>query len=187
MNNSSGNNPDAVALVCIWKTGMMQASTHIFLYPFLSAVLVLFHLHDPLVVISLRDVAPPTTCPICVAALKAWQTPPQSDSLQQTYLTSSVSRTQLMEMADQRRIESSKRSAMSNEDLICEFPACACFTSHQKSFTVATSIIVFLETFSDLYLCCPRVWSKQSLCFFPQRCKCSVRHCRRLGVCYASW
>lgn len=143
----------------------MQASTHIFLYLFLSAALILFHLNDPLM-ISLRDVAPPTTCPICVAALRAWQTPPLSDSLQQTYLTSSVSRTQLMEMADQHRIESSKRRGMSNEDLICEFPACVCFTSDQKSFTIVTFIIVFLETFSHMYLCCPRVWSKQSLCFF---------------------
>lgn len=110
---------------------------------FLSAVLVLFHLHRPLM-ISLRDVAPPTTCLICVAALKAWQTPPLSDSLQQTYLTSSVSRTQLMEM-DQQRIESSKRRTMSNNDLICEFPACVCFTSDQKSFTIVTFIIVFFR------------------------------------------
>lgn len=103
----------------------MEPSSIFSLIFYQSVALIIFHMHDSLM-ISLRGMAPPTTCPICVAALKAWQTPPLVDSLQQTCLTSSVSRTHLMEMADQHNIEISKRRDMSNEDLICEFSACVC-------------------------------------------------------------
>lgn len=101
-----------------------------------------FHMHAQLV-ISLRGVPPPTTCPLCLAALKAWQTPPLVDSLQPTCLTSSVSRTRLMEMADQR-VEIVKRREMSNEDLICEFPACliGCFASSEKSLTIVQILLL---------------------------------------------
>lgn len=82
---------------------------------------VIVQMSNPLM-ISFKEITTPTTCPICVAALKAWQTPPLSDSLQQYCLTSSVSHTHLMEMADHHQIQSQKRREMSNADLIGEFP-----------------------------------------------------------------
>lgn len=105
----------------------MQPSLILSLTFYPSVALIIFHMHNPMVSI-LRGMAPPTTCPICLTALKAWQTPPLVDSLQQTCLTSSVSHTHPMEMADQQRTQISKRREMSNEDLICEFPACVCRT-----------------------------------------------------------
>lgn len=124
-------------------------------------LLLYFHTHIPLV-ISLRGVAPPTICPICVAALKAWQTPPLIDSLQPTCLTSSVSRTRLMEMADQLHSQSSKRREMSNQDLICEFPWLAPLPAIRKSLTVLLFIPVhtvdfaILKSFSYMHLRCQR-------------------------------
>lgn len=87
----------------------------------LPLVIVIVQMSNPLM-ISFNKITTPTTCSICVAALKAWQTPPLSDSLQQYCLTSSVSHTHLMEMADHHQIQSQKRREMSNEDLIGEFP-----------------------------------------------------------------
>lgn len=93
----------------------------------------IFHIHHSNCTLSMiysRDGATPTTCFVCVTALKAWLTPPLLiDSLQQSCLTSSASHSHLMEMESQR--ERNKRPGMSDDNLICELPVFSpLFTCH---------------------------------------------------------
>lgn len=161
MNSSSGNNSDAVALVCIWRTGMMQASTPFPVcgsrpFPFAPSTEDQLQRRGPShnlsnLCCSFKSLADSSSVRFTSTNL--------SHFLCQSYPVdgngrSASHRVKQEKNHDQRRLDlwvSCLRLLFQRSEIIhyCYIYYC-----------------IFLETFSDMCLCCPRVWSKQSLCVF---------------------